>query len=88
MTFNISERTKALLARFALGLVLTEIPVLTAVLQQPSPDWRLLAIGLLGGASAAAEKYIAPQLADTLLSPVTVATPSASEVVQVTKPTA
>lgn len=52
--------TQALVYRFLLGLVVTEIPVATAVLSNPTPDYRLLAVGLLGGLGAAVEKYLAP----------------------------
>jgi hypothetical protein len=62
-----NPRTQALILRFILGLVLTDIPVITYQLQQPTFDWKFLAIGLLGGLGAYLEKFFAPQLADTIL---------------------
>lgn len=61
-----NPKTQALIYRFLLGLVITEIPVATAVLASPTPDYRLLAIGLLGGLATAIEKYVAPQVADVI----------------------
>lgn len=66
-----TERQRAILYRFCLGLLVVELPVLATVLQQPNPDWRLLAIGLLGGAVTALEKYLAPQLVTTDAGPTT-----------------
>jgi hypothetical protein len=63
-----SPAVKALLYRFLLGLVLVEIPVITSLLSVPTPDYRLLAIGLLGGVGAALEKYVAPYITGGLES--------------------
>jgi len=60
MTF--SPRLQAIAYRFLLGLVVVEIPVFTALLSSPTPDYRLLMIGLLGGLATAVEKYLSPQL--------------------------
>lgn len=68
---NITPRQQALIYRFLLGLVITEIPIVTAVLNQTNPDWRLLLIGLLGGLGAALEKFVAPQLVTTATGPET-----------------
>ena len=62
MKLRWNARTQAVVNRFLLGLVVTEIPVATAVLSNPTPDYKLLAIGLLGGLSTAIEKYVSPQL--------------------------
>ncbi len=70
---TVSPRTQAILYRFGVGLLVVELPVLAAVLQQPNPDWRLLGIGLLGGAVTALEKYLAPQLVTTADGPTTLA---------------
>lgn len=51
-----SDKTKALLWRAVLGLVLVEVPVLTYQLQQPTFDYRLLLVGLLGAAAGWLEK--------------------------------
>lgn len=67
MTLLNDPRTQALVGRFVLGLVLIDIPVVTYALQQPVFDWKLLALGLLGGLAAYLDKYFSPQLADTLL---------------------
>jgi len=56
----VNAQTQALVWRFLLGLVIVEIPVATALLSDPTPDWRKLAIGLLGGIAAALEKWVAP----------------------------
>jgi hypothetical protein len=56
----VNAQQQALLYRFLLGLVITEIPVATALLNDPVPDYRKLAIGLLGGLAAALEKWVAP----------------------------
>lgn len=53
-------RVQQIVLRFVLGTLIVELPILTAVLSQPNPDWKLLGIGLLGGLSAAIEKYLAP----------------------------
>lgn len=63
---NLNPQQQALAYRFVLGLVITEIPVLTAVLSSPTPDYRLLAIGLLGGLATALEKVLAPQVANVI----------------------
>lgn len=60
-----SPRQQAILYRFFLGLMLGEIPALNAFLSSPTPDYRLLGIGLLTGLGAALEKYLAPQLVTT-----------------------
>jgi hypothetical protein len=65
----LNARTQALIARAVLGIVLVELPILTLELSKPNPDYRLLALGLLGGLAAYLDKLISPQLADTYLSP-------------------
>lgn len=55
-------KTQAYAWRFLLGLLITEIPILTIELSRPEPDWRLLAIGVLGGLGAYLEKRVSPQL--------------------------
>jgi len=55
-----NAQTQALVYRFGLGLVITEIPVAMNLLSDPNPDYRKLAIGLLGGLAAALEKWVAP----------------------------
>jgi hypothetical protein len=62
----VSPRSKAILYRFLVGLVIVEIPVLTVTLQQANPDYRVLLVGLLGGLATALDKYFAPQLVTTL----------------------
>lgn len=57
-----TAKQQAYLWRFVLGLVITEIPILTVELTRPTQDWRLLAIGLLGGLGAFLEKAYSPQL--------------------------
>lgn len=52
-----SDKTKALLWRASLGLILVELPVLTYQLQQPTFDYRVLAVGLLGAAAGYLETY-------------------------------
>lgn len=65
-----SPITQAVAWRFFVGLVLVEIPVATAYLTvTPTPPWQILLAGLLGGLAAAIEKYLAPQVADTLVTP-------------------
>ena len=61
-------KTAALIWRFIVGLLITELPIVSYALQQPAFDWRFLAAGLIGGLVAALEKFAAPQLADTLIS--------------------
>ncbi|HXI95951.1 MAG TPA: hypothetical protein VNG04_07480 [Candidatus Acidoferrum sp.] len=70
-----TPQQQALAYRFVLGLVITEIPVLTAVLSSPTPDYRLLAIGLLGGLATALEKLLAPQVANVIAPNATVMVP-------------
>lgn len=53
-----SDKTQALLWRALLGLVIVEIPVVTSQLQQPTFDYRLLAVGLLGAAAGWLEKNV------------------------------
>lgn len=53
-----SAKAQALLWRSLLGLVLVEVPVLTYSVQQPTFDYRLLAVGLLGAAAGYLEKNI------------------------------
>ncbi len=72
-----SPQQQALAYRFVLGLVITEIPVLTAVLSSPTPDYRLLAIGLLGGLATALEKLLAPQVATVIAPNAMVMVPTA-----------
>ena len=62
-------KSAALIWRFIVGLLITELPIVSYELQQPAFDWRFLAAGLIGGLVAALEKYAAPQLADTLVPP-------------------
>jgi len=58
----VNARSQAILWRFALGLVLVEIPVLTGYLTSvPRPDWPILLAGLLGGVAGAISKYLEPQ---------------------------
>lgn len=59
---NIDPKNQAYLWRFILGLVITEIPIATIELAKAEPDWRLLALGLLGGLGAYLEKRLSPQL--------------------------
>lgn len=59
---TLDAKTQAYLWRFLLGLLLAEIPIVTIELSKPEPDWRLLALGLLGGLAAYLEKRSAPQL--------------------------
>lgn len=59
---TLDPKTQALIWRFMLGLVITELPIITIELQRPEPDWRLLLLGLIGGLSTFLEKYVAPQL--------------------------
>lgn len=64
---NLDPKLQALLWRFLLATAVVDLPVLQHELAQPVFDWRALLIGLIGGALAAAEKSISPQLADTYL---------------------
>jgi hypothetical protein len=59
---TLDAKNQAYLWRFLLGLLITEIPIVTIELSKPEPDWRLLAIGLLGGLGAYLEKRVSPQL--------------------------
>lgn len=59
---TLDPKTQALIWRALLGIFLVEVPVLTIELSKPSPDWKLLALGLLGGAAAWLEKNYSPQL--------------------------
>lgn len=54
----VSPKTQALLWRAALGLVIVELPIITLQLQQPTFDYRLLAVGLLGAAAGWLEKNV------------------------------
>lgn len=54
----LSDKTKALLWRALLGLILVELPVVTYQLQQPTFDYRVLAVGLLGAAAGWLEKNV------------------------------
>jgi hypothetical protein len=58
----VDARTQAVLSRFVLGLLLTEIPIVSAMLLNPNADWRFALAGVLGGLAAALDKYMAPQL--------------------------
>lgn len=58
-----SDKTKALLWRALLGLVIVELPIVTAELQQPTFDYRLLLVGLLGAAAGWLEKNVTFDLA-------------------------
>ncbi len=53
-----TDKTKALIYRSVLGLVLVELPVITVQLQQPTFDYKLLAVGLLGAAAGYLEKNV------------------------------
>jgi len=64
-----NPRTQALLWRAVIGLLLVELPVVSFQLAQPTFDYKMLAIGLLGAAAAYLEKRLSPQLADTYLQP-------------------
>lgn len=65
---NFSDpKTEAIIFRFLLFFAIGEVPVLTAWLSNPNPDYRLLAIGLLTGFGGALEKFFAPQLANVVL---------------------
>lgn len=68
-----SDKTKALLLRALLGLFLVEVPVVTFQLQQPTFDYRLLAVGLLGAAAGWLEKNVTFDLAP--VAPVIVIPP-------------
>lgn len=58
-----NARTQAIAWRFALGLVLVEIPVLMGYLTAvPRPEWPILLSGLLGGLAGAISKYLEPQI--------------------------
>jgi hypothetical protein len=59
----VNARTQAIAWRFALGLVLVEIPVLMGYLTAvPRPEWPILLSGLLGGLAGAITKYLEPQI--------------------------
>ena len=60
---SFSPKTTALLYRAALGLVLVELPVIVLQLQQPTFDYRVLAVGLLGAAAGYLEKNVTFSLA-------------------------
>lgn len=60
-----TDKTKALLWRALLGLILVELPVVTYQLQQPTFDYRVLAVGLLGAAAGWLEKNVTFDLAPT-----------------------
>lgn len=53
-----TDKQKALLYRSLLGLVIVELPIITAQLQQPTFDYKLLAVGLLGAAAGYLEKNV------------------------------
>ena len=55
---SLSPKTTALLWRALLGLVLVEVPVVTYQLSQPTFDYRVLAVGLLGAAAGYLEKNV------------------------------
>lgn len=61
----LTDKQQALLWRALLGLILVELPVLTYALQQPTFDYRLLAVGLLGAAAGYLEKNVTFDLAPT-----------------------
>ena len=60
---SIDPKTQALLWRALLGLVLVEVPVITYQLSQPTFDYRVLAVGLLGAAAGYLEKNVTFSLA-------------------------
>lgn len=62
-----NPKTTALIWRTLLGVFLTLVPILTVELSKPTPDWRYLALSLLGGLAAYLDKQFSPQLADTYL---------------------
>jgi hypothetical protein len=72
---NLSPKTRALIARTLLGLLLAELPLATIELSKPNPDYRVLALGLLGGLAAYLDKQFSPQLADVILPGALVAVP-------------
>lgn len=70
---NFSDpKTQALIWRAVLGLILVEIPVVTYQLQQPTFDYKLLAVGLLGAAAGWLEKNVTFDLTP---APVTLVVP-------------
>lgn len=69
---NLSPKAQALLWRSLLGLFLVEVPILTYQLQQPTFDYKLLAVGLLGAAAGWLEKNVTFDLAPP---PVTLVVP-------------
>jgi len=64
---TVDPKVQVLIARTVLGIMLVEIPILTLEVSKPDPDWRLLALGLLGGLAAYLEKALTPQLADHIM---------------------
>lgn len=62
-----NPKVQALVFRTLLGVFLTLVPILTVELSKPDPDWRYLALSLLGGVAAYLDKNFSPQLADTYL---------------------
>jgi hypothetical protein len=68
---NLSPKTQALLWRSLLGLVLVEVPIISAQLQQPTFDYRLLAVGLLGAAAGYLEKNVTFHLTPDSYAPAT-----------------
>jgi len=62
-----TPKVQALIARTLLGIFIVELPILTIELSKPDPDYRLLALGLLGGLAAYLDKAFSPQLADHIL---------------------
>lgn len=75
-----TPKTQALLFRFLLIMGVVDLPIISAQLQQPTFDWKLLLAGVIGGAGAALEKSFSPQLADTILADATVMPPKAPPV--------
>lgn len=57
-----TPRIQALIFRFLLFFLVGELPALTNALANPTPDYKLLGIGLLSGLAGTLEKFFAPQL--------------------------
>jgi len=64
---TLTPQQQAVVWRFLLILIVTDLPILSVQLAQPVFDWRLLLAGLLTGAAGALEKVLSPQLANTIL---------------------
>lgn len=60
-------KLQALVARFLVGCVLAELPILVVLLNMTNPDWRYCAAALIGGLVTYLDKARSPQLADVYL---------------------